>query len=201
MPPSTAGELDPCLVRAYYKQIGPVQRVLDLGCGRGDVGRWKPNASVQVYGIDSDADMVSSASRFEHAQVLDLEKEKLPFDDAFFDAVLAKDILEHLQKPWVFLKEIRRVLKPGGRLLVSVPMAKPQVVWNDYSHVRGYTREAIRRMLADGGFSVQRIRKNGGIPLAGRLGLAEYIPILLMFPPFDWLWGSSFEALSIKPAR
>ncbi len=201
MAPSMAENLDPHLVRAYYKLLGPVRTVLDLGCGRGDLGRLKPDPAIEVYGVDSDPGVVSAASRFERVQTLDLEQKKLPFDDGFFDAVFAKDILEHLPKPWLLLEEARRVLKPGGRLLASVPMAKPRVVWGDYTHVRGYTETAARRLLEDTGFKVLSLRKMGGIPLAGRLGLAASIPLLMKFPPVDWLWGSSYELLSVRPAH
>ena len=198
MAPSMAENLDPHLVRSYYKRLGPVRTVLDLGCGKGDLGRLKPDPAIEIYGVDSDPGIVSSASRFERVQTLDLERENLPFEDNFFDAVFAKDILEHLPKPWLLLREVRRVLKPGGRLLVSVPMAKPRVVWGDYTHIRGYTETAVRRLLEDAGFQILSVRKMGGIPLAGRLGLAACIPFLMNFPPVDWLWGASYELLSVK---
>ncbi len=72
-----------------------------------------------------------------------------PYGDDFFDAVLARDILEHLREPWLTLREARRVLRPGGIIVASVVMAEPQAVWADYTHVRGFTRSSVDLMFRD----------------------------------------------------
>ncbi len=189
--------LSPALARRYFGHFGPVRRVLDVGCGTGDLGRFRPDPGVEVCGVDIDEGAVRSAAEHERAQVCDLEG-RLPFEDAFFDAVLAKDILEHLARPWETLQEIRRVLKRGGALVVSVPMALPRVVWDDYTHVRGYTRNAIRTMLEDGGFTVRSVNRMGSIPGAGRLGLVNALPTLLRAPGMTRMFGSSWEAVASR---
>lgn len=190
--------LDPTLVAYYYHHFGPVKKVLDLGCGLGCLGRLKPDAFIEVYGLDSDEVAIAKAKEFEYAQVLDLETSTLPFDEEYFDAVLAKDILEHLQKPWIVVGEIYRVLRPGGVVIASVPMAKPKVVWNDYTHVRGFTRDTLRIMFEDSGFEVVHIKKMGGVPLAGRLHLIRWIPLILKFPLFDLAFGKSWQIKARK---
>jgi 2-polyprenyl-3-methyl-5-hydroxy-6-metoxy-1,4-benzoquinol methylase len=103
---------------------------------------------VDVYGLDLNADVVARAKLYESAQIWDLDKPvPLPFADAFFDAVVAKDILEHLQKPWRMVAEIKRVMRPGGIILASVICERGHRTWSDYTHVRGFTEWVVCRLL------------------------------------------------------
>lgn len=130
-----------------------------------------------------------------------MEAQQLPFDGEYFDAVLAKDILEHLQAPWALVTETYRILRLGGIVIANVPMAKPKIVWNDYTHIRGFTRNALRMLFEDSGFDVLHIHKMGGIPLAGKLLLIKWIPILLRFPPLDLLFGRCLEIKARRPVE
>jgi SAM-dependent methyltransferase len=195
------GLLDPALAARYYRLLGSAKVILDLGCGRGCLGRLKPSPEIEVHGLDHDPLAVEEASRYEKAVCLDLDHERLPYGDAAFEAAIAKDILEHLQDPPRVLREIRRVLRPGGRLLVSVPMEYPWVVWNDYTHVRGFTKDAIRLLLEDAGFDVLHVLPMGGVPLAGRLGLVDWIPRFLALPGARRWFGRSWEGLAIRAHR
>lgn len=185
--------LPPTLVTYYYRQFGQVSRVLDLGCGLGCMGRLKPAPEIEVYGLDIDEATVAKATQYENAQVWNLETQRLPFENEFFDAVLAKDIVEHLQAPWVLVTEIYRVLRPGGLVIANVPMAKPKVVWNDYTHIRGFTSSALRMLFEDCGFQVVHVHRMGGVPLAGKLHLTKWIHLLLSCPPIDFFFGRSLE--------
>lgn len=167
------------LVNLYYERLGDVGRILDIGCGTGAFGA---PSDVEVIGIDIDLGALRKASEREEVCRIDLEAGKLPFDDNVFDGVIAKDILEHLVKPGEMVGEIDRVLKSGGTAIVSVPMAKPRVVWQDYTHIRGFTKEAVCTMVRDYDFEVISITPMGGIPGAGRFDLVRYLPILLRLP-------------------
>jgi len=172
--------------------------VLDLGCGHGCVGRFKPSADIKVYGLDMDREVVQQASQYEIAQVYDLESGHLPYEDEYFDGIIAKDVLEHLLRPWLVVAEMKRVLRPGKTSIASVPIARPRAVWADYTHIRGYTRHSLRMMFEDAGFNVVQVVKMGGIPGMGRWGMVSLIPYLLRFPPFDWLFTSSLEIVAKK---
>jgi SAM-dependent methyltransferase len=123
----------------------------------------------------------------------------LPFTDSHFDAVIAKDILEHLQKPWLLVREMRRVLKPGGIVMASVISASSHRVWADYTHVRGFTRATSRQLFEDAGFSVDGVWRMGPVPGSARLNAIRFVPYLLACPPFNWIWFSSWEIRAIKP--
>lgn len=191
-----AGMLDPGLVARYWRLVAPARRVLDVGCGQGGFGRGKPDPEIEVFGVDVDPIAVEAASRFEIATRVDLDASVLPFETASFDAVFAKDVLEHLVRPWLLLAEIRRVLVPGGRIVVSVPMEYAAKVWSDYTHVRGFTEDAVAHLLEDAAFDVVQVVPMGGVPGFGRLGWIDHIPSVLRIPGMRRLFGASWEALA-----
>lgn len=190
--------MDPRLAARYWRMLAGSRRVLDLGCGRGDFGRLRPDPAVEVVGLDHDADAVATAARYENARQADLSSGTLPFEPATFDAVFAKDVLEHLADSARMVGEIARVMRTGGRLIVSVPMEYPWVVWRDYTHFRGFTRDAVRLMLEDQGFAVGHVVPMGELPGAGRLGLVNALPALLSVPGMRRLFGRSWEALATR---
>ena len=103
----------PALARRYYRQLGDVRRILDVGCGTCEFGRYRPEGT-EVFGIDADPGAVGQAARFERATVLDLDGARLPYPDQSFDSALARDILEHLRDPGGLVRELYRVLRPGA---------------------------------------------------------------------------------------
>lgn len=173
-------ETAPALVDLYFDRLGHPDRLLDLGCGRGSFGR--DAGKTQVVGIDVDRGALDVAKAREEVLLADLEARRLPFQSQAFDGFVAKDILEHLERPTPVVEELWRVLEPGGRGVISVPMAKPQAVWGDYTHVRGFTRDAVKMLMRDSGFDVVSTTPMGGVPGAGRLGLTRFLPHVLRLP-------------------
>jgi SAM-dependent methyltransferase len=192
--------IKPALARRYYRQLGAAGKILDVGCGTGEFGRYRP-AGTEVFGLDADPGAVERATRFEHATALDLDGTRLPYADESFDSALAKDILEHLRDPGCLARELYRVLRPGSVLLVSVVMAKPRAVWADYTHVRGFTKASARMLLEDVGFEVEAVWRMGAVPFAARLRFMPLVPLLLRLPVFSQLWAASWELRARRPLR
>ncbi len=190
--------LDPDLVAWYFDLLGPVDRVLDLGCGQGDIGRYRPKRVRCVIGADMAEETLRAAAGHEAVCGWDGDSGVLPFRDEIFDAIVAKDVLEHLLRPWLIVAEMHRVLRSGGRVIASVPMARSRAVWADYTHMRGFTRAALRAMFEDQGFLVEKPLPMGGLPLAGRAGLVRSLPRILAIPPLGWLFGSSYMIVATK---
>ena len=119
------GELSP--IRAKQVRMlrpGPGVKVLDAGCGRGEVLRACALAGAEVAGFDY-AHAAGELSRqtlaeFDHVDVRQAEVERLPWSDASFDRVLLGDVIEHLGDDQIAagLRELNRVLRPGGKLVV-----------------------------------------------------------------------------------
>lgn len=191
-------EIDPELAELYHDRLGAVTTVLDLGCGTGGIGRHLGGRGVDVVGADIDIGALQSARSHERAVRVDLGSGRLPFQSETFDGIVAKDILEHLVRPADIVGEMYRVLEPGGRIVVSVPMAKPRVVWQDYTHIRGFTRDALVMMMRDPGFEILSVTPMGGVPGAGRLNLHPFLPTLLQFPILR-RFAVSHELVAQKP--
>jgi len=194
-----AVELPPALARDYLRRLGSVALVLDGGGGAGGLAEAGPPGTC-VIGLDHDGGALELASR--HGPVLSWDASagrRLPFPRHRFDAVVARDVLEHLDQPWDTVREMHAVLRPGGLALASVPVARPQVVWNDYTHRRGFTRAAIRLLFLDAGFVVVRVDRMGPLPLLVRLGLTRAAPWLLRLPVLNQCWATSWEILALKP--
>jgi SAM-dependent methyltransferase len=99
---------------------GPGRRVLDVGCRYGALTRAYLEGN-QVVGIDVDRWALGEAARLGiETQWADAE-EGLPFEDESFDAVVAGELLEHVRDPPALVGEARRVLRPGGTFVGSVP--------------------------------------------------------------------------------
>lgn len=139
----------------YYRDVtrhfAPGAKLLDVGCG----SAWLAEHFGDYTGIDGSPEAVAAAARKGRTIVHGDVDSPLPFDEATFDGVVLKDLLEHVADPVSVVREARRVLKPGGRVFASSPDAQ-RWVWNDYTHRRPFTRKAFRLLFADQGFVVER---------------------------------------------
>ncbi|MFJ8990908.1 class I SAM-dependent methyltransferase [Streptomyces sp. NPDC102279] len=126
-----AAENENSLVNAYYERPAMValagevtgRRILDAGCGSGPLSAALLDRGAVVTGIDVSAGMLELAGRRlgddVDLRVADLS-ERLPFADGAFDDVVASLVLHYLEDWGPALAELRRVLRPGGRLIASV---------------------------------------------------------------------------------
>jgi len=133
-----------------------------VGCGTA----WLADHFPDYQGIDASEDAVAIARGKGRNVVRGDVDEPLPFADASFDAVVLKDLLEHVLEPVDVVREVHRVLRPGGRAFASSPDAQ-RWVWDDYTHRRPYTRKSFRLLFADQGFTVERVGYESVMPGTG----------------------------------
>lgn len=127
-----------------------VGKVLDVGCGIGDMLHFRDN----ITGVDINPVIVDALKKQD--QEVHLMKEGiLPFEEESFDSVLLDNVLEHILEPQSLLDEIRRVLKPGGTIIVGVPNRLGYD--SDSDHKIFYDEEKLVDFLTTQSFATQNI--------------------------------------------
>ena len=156
--------------------VGPGTKLLDVGCGMGRHTFEALRRGADVVAADLDGDALAAVEEMAGAMTVSGEApagasftavradaRRLPFAEGSFDRVVASETLEHIADDSVAMAEIARVLRPGGRAVVTVPRWWPEAVcWalsreyhsNEGGHVRIYKTPQLKRRLAASGLRV-----------------------------------------------
>ena len=156
--------------------LAPHSRVMDLGCGTGGTMR-SLRGLADWTGVDVNPFAAQLAQDRSGAPVIVAAAAALPFADAAFDGVTALDVLEHIEDDAAALREVRRVLRPGGALVATVPCHPILFSGHDRAlqHVRRYTRAQFLDRLTGAGFVPERVTWVNSLlfPLAAATRLAS----------------------------
>jgi SAM-dependent methyltransferase len=156
----------------YYNQARPevsalvpprCRRVLEVGCGSGELGRLLKGRGHRVTGIELVPEMAERARRrLDCVVTADVERDGFPFPPASFDALIFADVLEHLVDPWRVLREAVALLAEDGVVVASIPNVQNIDVlrrllrgrWDyrergilDIGHLRFFTLHSIRALF------------------------------------------------------
>lgn len=204
-------------------------RILDVGCGTGAV-MVELQKLGPCYGIDFSVHALEFSAKRSSEGLALANAEEIPFASESFDAVVSLDTIEHVKNDSAAIREIARVLKPGGVFIMNVPAFK--WLWGPHDvalmHQRRYTARQVSNLLRSQGFHLTKLsysvfllfpvvvlmrmferRKRG--PAEVRLPAVSDLwndrLIRLMETEGKWLkssslpWGSSVVAVARKPAQ
>jgi len=158
----------------------------DLGSGAGEFTAALSRAAGLAIGVE----VAEAALRRARAKYPELDFRlapidgPLPLEDGSFDLIWASEVIEHVADTALLLSELRRVLAPGGRLLLSTPshgrlrvaalgVERFSEPLGDHLHL--YTRRSLQTLLEEFGFGEVEVRAVGGLPLLRRTLLARAI--------------------------
>jgi ubiquinone/menaquinone biosynthesis C-methylase UbiE len=150
--------------------VGAGDRVLDLGCGDGPFVPVLQEAGAEVTGADiAEAALERARRRAPGARYVLIEPHgPWPFGDAEFRVVWASEVMEHVADTERWVNEVRRVLAPGGVLLVTTPGVETLDEPPDPrgQHLRFYSASSLRGLLEDMGFGDVDVREAQGLLFA-----------------------------------
>jgi 2-polyprenyl-3-methyl-5-hydroxy-6-metoxy-1,4-benzoquinol methylase len=140
----------------------PGAKVIDVGCGLGDVLAGL-KGDYQRFGMDYAQSNVRAATRRLGADAVIRQGSiyEIPFESGGFDVALCLEVLEHIEDDARGVRDIARVLKPGGFLIAAVPYT---YYWPEYmalmGHFRHYTRQSFTRLMNTNGLRVDAYLPN-----------------------------------------
>jgi SAM-dependent methyltransferase len=170
------------LLKRAEELTGGKGRLLDIGAGRGEFLVAAVSQGWTAIGIEPSDSFAEHAARHSGAEIRRVPVEECGFDEASFDVVILGAVLEHLYNPDETIKEISRILRPGGALFVDVPNEAGLYfkVGNLYQklrgrkwavnlaptfepfHVFGFSANSLRALLGKHGLKVKNWRVYGG---------------------------------------
>ena len=157
------------------QQLSSESRVLDGGAGN------RPYQSLFKQQNYQSCDMPGGF--YKQAHDFECFMHETPCEDNEYDRVLLTQVLEHVPDPLAVLREIKRILKPGGRLLLSVPLNAP--LHGEPWHFFHFTHHGIEQLAKQSGFHITEIEKvGGGFWLIGKNLPVILIKIFKQFDPF-----------------
>jgi SAM-dependent methyltransferase len=168
--------------RMLLDAVRPGERVLDLGCGAGRFVAALRDAGAEPIGVEVAEAALERARRVAPGADLRLADVcgPLPLDHGSVDLVWCSEVLEHVADAAGLLGEVRRVLRPGGRLLVTVPyhgrLQAAAIALTRFDahfdprgqHLRFFTAASLRATLQAAALDPVSVRGWGGVPLLRR---------------------------------
>jgi len=124
-----------------YLDIQPGEKILDIGCGEGFYSMiFDQLYDCEVIAVDYDSEILSLArKRLGDSQKVTLEQGdiiNLRFPDNYFDKIVCTEVLEHIEEDEKAIKELYRVLKPGGTIAITVPNKNYPLLWDPLNKIR-----------------------------------------------------------------
>jgi SAM-dependent methyltransferase len=163
--------------------VGKNNRVLDVGCSTGYLAKVLTERGNRVVGIELDPEAADSARQWcEEVFVGDVETIDISVAPGRFDVLLCADVVEHMHDPEAFLRRAARMLRPGGRVVLSTPnianwtirlsLLAGRFTYTDRGildrgHTRLFTLRTLKECLASAGYQIEALDFTVPVPLIG----------------------------------
>lgn len=156
------------------KQILEGKNLLDLGSGEGSFVSVCKDLNINAYAMDA------------YTQKINFEIDNLPYDSNYFDFITLTSLIEHIANPKIILKEIHRILKPEGIVIITTPNFRYcyDIFYDDPTHVKPYTKKSIERLLS-----------------FYDLEIIKTVPFLVNKSTIFWKIPFSFKIASLLPLK
>lgn len=156
---------------------GKETKILEIGVGSGEISNMLAGLGFDIYAMDNSKECLEKLSIVTHSCLVDVNSAPYPFSSNFFDAVIIYEVIEHLWNPIGALKEINRILKPKGKILISTP----NVAWLPYrlkylfgscpddfhstNHLQFWNWYHFEKAIKEGGFEIDEILVDVAVPI------------------------------------
>ena len=181
-------------IESHYDDISE-KTILDVGCGKGNHLVAFARRGLNACGLDKLQESNEALDQFDIREC-DLEKDPFPFENDSLDIVFSKSVIEHVANADNFLTETKRVLKPGGLVILMCPDWKTQahMYWDDYTHEKPWTRKGLQNALKI--YNFQKIESNlfRQLPLLWKYPVLERLSDLIALAPESWKWKDKDES-------
>ena len=97
------------------------KNILDAGCGTGWFSKWACDRKAKVTSMDLGENLLKKTAQKCSSKIIIGSVLKMPFEDNTFDIIISSEVIEHVTEPYLALKEMYRVLKPEGTLIITTP--------------------------------------------------------------------------------
>jgi methionine biosynthesis protein MetW len=154
-------------------------KILDLGCADGYISEFFKDRGYGIIGTDIDSKSLNAAKKRGIKTISADFNKRLPFKDYSFDAVIILEVIEHLYNIEGFVSEIKRILKPGGWLILSTPnsalltmrlsylLGKTSTEIQNPGHLRFFNLKSLKQKLKD--FEIVEVKGLTHFPLLSRI--------------------------------
>ena len=203
-PPDAEGDLERRLREAIQRWFQPGDAVLDAGCGSGRLFSYDLRGrAARIVGVDVQRELAGNAN-IEEPVLGDLAA--IPFRDQTFDLIICKHVLEHLEHPPTAFRELARVLRPRGRLVILTPnrlhyvpllaSLLPHPFQRLVARGRGLALREVYppRYRVNTPRRLRRLARGAGLQVT-ELHLFETAPVYLSFNPLAFALGAAYEKL------
>jgi len=171
-------------------------KLLDVCCGRGEHMEIFKKMGFDVYGVDMDT---IAKDKGLSVEICEVGIDKLPYPNDFFDFIIMKSAIEHIRNIYPAMEELYRVLKKGGKILITTCDYKKQykTFYNDVDHKTPFTKWSLFDLLLRYDFKNVNVETFYQLPFTWKGNILKIIPYIISYLiPIDYPVASKYTTFN-----